>query len=68
MEYLTQKNKAYCSRCRYRGLHSESYLCQYILIAGERRGCAPGAGCDKRKISEGRAKTGYAGRYGEDLY
>lgn len=40
----------YCRCCKYSGVYSEDYLCQYILRTGTRRGCKPGVGCEKRVL------------------
>lgn len=41
---------AYCKKCFYHGSWTESYLCDYFCMTGERRGCKAGVGCRKRKL------------------
>lgn len=48
MTILRKADMAYCAKCIYRGSFSESYLCNYLMMTCERRGCRAGVGCDKR--------------------
>ena len=47
-------DRAYCQYCKYSGVYTDNYLCNYILKTGTRRGCKAGVGCTKRvlKIEE----------------
>ena len=47
---LKEADKRYCRKCIYRGNFTENYLCDYISITRERRGCPAGAGCEKRVL------------------
>lgn len=47
---LREEDKAYCSKCVYKGRCSEDYLCDYLVMTGKRRGCKAGKGCKKRKL------------------
>ena len=49
---LTKKDKAYCSRCIYRGSFTEEYLCNYLLRTGTAIGCKAGYGCERRVLEE----------------
>lgn len=46
---LNKTDVAYCRKCKYYGKPGV-YLCNYLGIAKERRGCPVGAGCTKRVI------------------
>lgn len=48
---LNKDDKLYCSKCVYQGCYTEDYLCNYILITGEHRGCKAGVGCNKRILT-----------------
>ena len=50
MRDMRAEDKAFCARCIYSARPTEGYLCNYLLITHESRGCRPGKGCDKRKI------------------
>ena len=43
-------DRKYCQHCKYSGVYTEDYLCNYILKTGTRRGCKAGAGCTKRVL------------------
>lgn len=44
---------SYCKPCVYsRWSHHCNLLCDYIGVTGQRRGCPPGDGCEKRVIGE----------------
>lgn len=47
---LRKDDMAYCRKCIYRGSFSESYLCNYLMMTAERRGCRAGVGCNKREF------------------
>jgi len=61
----TAKQKAdreYCSKCIYQGsIRDGGMTCDYILLVGHRRGCKPGAGCEKRAL-EGQKKRERCGK------
>lgn len=41
----------FCRKCVYScTLSNNSVICQYILVTGQRRGCAAGDGCNRREI------------------
>lgn len=54
-QVLTEENKAYCGVCEYHGSFNEGYLCNYIMMTGNVRGCKAGDGCTQRKIHDGKA-------------
>ena len=45
---LTKANKQYCAKCIYCGSFSAGYLCNYILLTSQVRGCKAGVGCTRR--------------------
>lgn len=49
---LLPEDRAFCIKCIYAGRQAEEYLCDYMLLTGKRRGCAPGKGCKKRIIKQ----------------
>ena len=46
---LRLSDEKYCSPCRFVGSFTEGYLCNFILMTGERRGCPAGVGCVRRE-------------------
>lgn len=47
---IAKADREYCMKCVYANNNSiEVYLCNYISITGQRRGCKYGVGCTKRK-------------------
>ena len=44
---MTGKDAEYCKKCKYHGLLEGEVICNYILVAKEKRGCPPGYGCNK---------------------
>ena len=46
---LTAADKKYCHPCVYKGSFAADYLCNYISVTGERRGCPAGVGCTQRR-------------------
>ena len=50
---LKGSDKAYCTKCLYKGRFSEDYLCNYFLMTGSVRGCKAGYGCEKRELITG---------------
>lgn len=51
---LLEKDKKYCAKCIYRGRYTAGYLCNYLCMTGERRGCPPGVGCNKKTLASQR--------------
>ena len=54
---LSSEDRRYCERCIYAGRFTAGYLCNYIFMTGERRGCPAGVGC-KRKTLVAQFKSG----------
>ena len=49
---LDPVDKAYCSKCVYCGSFHEGYLCNYIIVTGNVRGCKAGNSCERRVESD----------------
>lgn len=47
---LRKSDIKYCMRCEYHGNFIHQILCDHLCKTGQRRGCPPGVGCDKRRI------------------
>ena len=48
---ISEKDRRYCAKCIYRGRYTAGYLCNYICMTGERRGCPPGVGCTRKLLA-----------------
>ena len=55
---LQKNDMAYCAKCVYRGRFSAGYLCNYLLLTGEHRGCKYGEGCTRREIGAAKGEVG----------
>ena len=49
---LQEIDKRYCGKCVYAGSFSANYLCNFMLMTGERRGCKAGVGCNRRLLEK----------------
>ena len=48
---LKESDVRYCVKCKWHGNMSEGYLCNFMLMTGERRGCPAGVGCERRQTA-----------------
>ena len=44
---MTGEDAKHCKTCKLHGLLEGEVICNYILIAREKRGCPPGLACNK---------------------
>ncbi len=49
---LSEADKRYCRKCVYAGAFTANYLCNFMVMTGERRGCKAGVGCERRLLEK----------------